>query len=134
MFLGQGAGSGPTASAVVSDIVNIVDALKNNRTVSSSLDYINSDLYKITPIESVKTRFYVRFLSKDLPGVIGYLGTIFGEYSVSLKSVVQIGLQKKLAEIVIITYHVDEGSLRAALDKISTLDAIDSIPSILRVL
>mgnify|MGYP005673933809 CR=1 FL=1 len=134
MFLGQGAGSGPTASAVVSDIVNIVDALKNNRTVSSSLDYINSDLYKITPIESVKTRFYVRFLSKDLPGVIGHLGTIFGEYSVSLKSVVQIGLQKKLAEIVIITYHVDEGSLRAALDKISTLDAIDSIPSILRVL
>ena len=71
---------------------------------------------------------------EDLPGVIGHLGTIFGEYSVSLKSVVQIGLQKKLAEIVIITYHVDEGSLRAALDKISTLDAIDSIPSILRVL
>ncbi len=137
MFFGEGAGAGPTASAVVSDIINIVDALKKNIIIDSitySRHYINNNPYEINSIESTKNRFYVRFLTKDIPGVIGHLGTIFGEYSVGLKSVVQIGFQENLAEIVVITHHVDEGSFRIALDKICTLEAIDCIPSILRVL
>ncbi|KFF42017.1 MAG: homoserine dehydrogenase [Candidatus Atelocyanobacterium thalassa isolate SIO64986] len=137
MFFGEGAGSGPTASAVVSDIINIADALKKNTiidSISPSPHRINNNSYEITSIESIKTPFYVRFLSKDLPGVIGHLGTMFGKYNVSLKSVVQIGFQGNLAEIVVITHHVDEGSFRTALNKMCTLEAIDCIPSVLRVL
>ena len=80
------------------------------------------------------TRFYARFLTQDRPGVIGKLGTCFGNHSVSLESIVQTGLQGELAEIVVVTHDVREGNFRQALDEINSLDAIDSIPSILRVL
>jgi homoserine dehydrogenase len=80
------------------------------------------------------TRFYARFLTKDQPGVIGKLGTCFGNYGVSLESVVQTGFQGGLAEIVVVTHDVREGDFRQALAEIQNLEAIDSIPSLLRVL
>lgn len=137
MFFGPGAGSGPTASAVVSDIMNIVGILKSSGK-SSSLDPLLSCTHQhycaIAPMESVETRFYARFLCRDIPGVIGHLGTSFGKYNVSLESVVQIGFQDNLAEIVVVTHDVREGNFRQALDEIGALEAIKSIPSILRVL
>jgi homoserine dehydrogenase len=80
------------------------------------------------------TRFYARFLTKDRPGVIGSLGICFGNHNVSLESVVQTGFQENLAEIVVVTHDVREGNFRQALDEIRTLEAVDSIASILRVL
>jgi len=53
---------------------------------------------------------------------------------VSLESVVQIGFQNELAEIVVVTHDVREGNFRKALAEIQALEAVDSIPSILRVL
>lgn len=137
MFFGPGAGEGPTASAVVSDVMNIVAILKSsgpNNSLDPLLSCVHQHFCQITPIEQVETRFYARFLTKDLPGVIGHLGTTFGQHQVSLESVVQIGFQGELAEIVVVTHHVCEGNFRTALDEIRHLEAIDSIPSILRVL
>ena len=62
------------------------------------------------------------------------MGTGFGNHNVSLESVVQIGFRDKLAEIVVVTHNVQEGNFRKALEEIKKLDAIDNIPSILRVL
>ena len=76
----------------------------------------------------------MRFLCQDVPGVIGHLGTCFGNHQVSLESVVQIGFKDKLAEIVVVTHDVQEGNFRKALAEIKNLEAIDSIPSIIRVL
>ncbi len=137
MFFGPGAGAGPTASAVVSDIMNIVAILKSSgltTTLDPLLSCVHQHFCQITPIEAINTRFYARFLTKDLPGVIGHLGTTFGNHEVSLESVVQIGFQEELAEIVVVTHQVCEGNFRTALDEIRTLEAIDSIPSIVRVL
>ena len=137
MFFGPGAGKGATASAVVSDIVNIVGILQTNDT-AKQLDPLlrcsHDSFSKLTPISEITTRFYARFLCQDVSGVIGHLGTSFGNYNVSLESVVQIGFQNKLAEIVVVTHDVQEGNFRKALAEIENLDAIDSIPSILRVL
>lgn len=137
MFFGPGAGAGATASAVVSDLVNIVGMLKS-RGSSKNLDPLLSCSHQhfgsITPTAEIESRFYARFLSRDLPGVIGHLGMTFGNHNVSLESVVQIGFQNKLAEIVVVTHDVKEGDFRQALAEISSLEAIDSIPSILRVL
>jgi homoserine dehydrogenase len=66
--------------------------------------------------------------------VIGKLGTCFGNHGVSLESVVQTGFQGELAEIVVVTHDVREGDFRQALTEIQTLTAVDSIPSLLRVL
>ncbi|MBE9004584.1 homoserine dehydrogenase [Fortiea sp. LEGE XX443] len=135
MFFGPGAGAGATASAVTSDILSLVAALESNTAVPNPLlTCRHEDYCQITPVSQLLTRFYARFLTKDHPGVIGKLGTCFGNYGVSLESVVQTGFQGALAEIVVVTHDVKEGDFRQALDEIRHLEAIDSIASILRVL
>ena len=137
MFFGPGAGKGATASAVVSDIANIVAILQTSNT-NQKLDPLlrcsHEHFSELTPIANIKTRFYARFLCQDVSGVIGHLGTSFGNHDVSLESVVQIGFHEHLAEIVVVTHDVQEGNFRQALEEIKNLEAIDSIPSILRVL
>ena len=153
MFYGRGAGAGPTASAVVSDILNIVAVLKTQQSSmpqsnQSTIDNRQSQIDSLHPLlscshqhycaiasmENLVTRFYTRFLTQDRPGVIGKLGTCFGNHHVSLESIVQTGVQENLAEIVVVTHDVREGNFRQALNEIRSLDAIHSIPSILRVL
>jgi homoserine dehydrogenase len=137
MFFGPGAGSGPTASAVVSDILNITAVLKTGKNADQLhplLSCTHQHYCRIAPMSEVFTRFYARFLTKDRPGVIGSLGTCFGNHNVSLESVVQTGFRGELAEIVVVTHDVREGNFRQALDEIRTLEAVESIPSILQVL
>jgi homoserine dehydrogenase len=135
MLFGPGAGAGATASAVSSDILNLVATLKTNTAKPNPLLACRHQHYsQITPISELLTRFYARFLSKDQAGVIGRLGTCFGNYGVSLESVVQTGFQGELAEIVVVTHYVQEGDFRQALAEIQAMESIDSIPSVLRVL
>lgn len=135
MFFGPGAGAGATASAVSADILNLVATLKTSTANPNPLLACrHQDYCEIAPIAELITRFYARFLTKDQPGVIGKLGTCFGNFGVSLESIVQTGFQRELAEIVVVTHDVQEGDFRQALTEIRHLEAIDSIPSILRVL
>lgn len=135
MFFGPGAGAGATASAVTSDILNLVAVLKTNTAVANPLLACGHQEYcQIAPMAELITRFYARFLTNDQPGVIGKLGTCFGNYGVSLESIVQTGFQGELAEIVVVTHDVPEGNFRQALAEIRNLSAIESIPSLLRVL
>ncbi len=144
MFYGPGAGSGPTASAVVSDILNIAALLKVGRgggvkpdgtpMLDPLLAPSHQHYCKIEPMDELVTRFYVRLLAKDEPGVIGTVGTCFGKNDVSLESIVQIGMRDKRAEIVAVTHEVREGNVRQALAEIINSDTVASIPSLLRVL
>jgi homoserine dehydrogenase len=141
MFFGPGAGAGPTASAVVSDIINVAALLKTGQAASDSatsmhplLSCAHHSYSQVEPMAELNTRFYARFLTKDHPGVIGKLGTCFGDHGVSLESLVQTGFQGDFAEIVVVTHAVREGDFRAALVEIQALEAVDSIPSLLRVL
>lgn len=94
----------------------------------------HQDYCQIVPMAELITRFYTRFLTKDQPGVIGKLGTCFGNHAVSLESIVQTGFQGELAEIVVVTHDVREGDFRQALTEIRTFAELESIPSLLRVL
>ncbi len=136
MLYGRGAGAGPTASAVVSDMMNIAAILKSETVpIPHPLLSCNHQHYcKIAEMEELVTRFYARFLTRDTPGVIGKLGTCFGDHKVSLESVVQTGIHGELAEIVVVTHDVTERNFQAAISEIRTMESIDSIASILRVL
>lgn len=139
MFFGPGAGAGPTASAVVSDIMSIVGILKSagaNDALNPLLGVTRDLDCPLTPIDALVTRFYVRFLCDDRPGAMGHLGTCFGKHNVSLESVVQTGCQGELAEIVVVTHDVREQHFRQALDEIRSFSVLDKIAtsSILRVL
>ena len=135
MFFGPGAGAGATASAVVSDILNIAAILKTETEPIPHplLSCTHQHFCAIAPMEDSVTRFYVRVKTQDSSGVIGQLGTCFGDHDVSLESIVQIGRQDGLAEIVLVTHHVREGDFRTALDSISKLAAVAEIPSVIRV-
>jgi homoserine dehydrogenase len=142
MFFGPGAGAGPTASAVVSDILNIAAILTVDRAVPTVDDKPLDPLLAcshhhyctITPMDEWVTRFYARLIAKDSPGVIGKLGTCFGNHNVSLESVVQTDTQGDRAEVVVVTHHVREGDMRQALDDIRQFDTVTEIASVLRVL
>ena len=144
MFFGRGAGAGPTASAVVADILNIAAILKVGRGQVTQTDGTplldpllacsHQNYCTIAPMEELVTRFYARFLTQDYPGVIGKLGTCFGDHEVSLESVVQAGIRDGLAEIVVVTHDVREGNFRKALDEIQRMTTVANIASVLRVL
>jgi homoserine dehydrogenase len=137
MFFGPGAGAGATASAVVSDILSILAVLKTSsqsKTLHPLLACSHQHYAEIASIETLSSRFYARFLTQDSPGVIGKLGTCFGNHGVSLESIVQTGFQGDLAEIVVVTHNVKEGNFHSSLAEIRSLSAVNSVPSILRVL
>ena len=144
MFFGRGAGAGPTASAVVADILNIAAILKVGRGQVTQMDGTplldpllacsHQHYCTIAPMSELVTRFYARFLTQDYPGVIGKLGTCFGDHQVSLESVVQTGLRDELAEIVVVTHDVREGNFREALNEIQRVTTVTKVASVLRVL
>jgi homoserine dehydrogenase len=143
MFLGPGAGSGPTASAVVADIINIVALLKAGLVASENdedlgthplLSCAHENYCAVAPIDELSTRFYLRIRTQDHPGVLGKLGTCFGDYGISLESLVQTEVQGGRAEIAVVTHQVCEGAFRQALDEIRSLEVVKDIPTVLRVL
>jgi homoserine dehydrogenase len=144
MFFGRGAGAGPTASAVVADILNIAALLKVGRQLAKQpngkplldplLACTHQHYCRVAPMEELVTRFYARLLTQDYPGVIGKIGTCFGDHQVSLESVVQAGIRDGLAEIVVVTHNVREGNFRQAMAAIEQMSAISQVASILRVL
>ena len=144
MFYGRGAGAGPTASAVTADLLNIAALLtvgrheathSNGKPILDPLLACSHREYcTIASPEDLRSSFYARFLTQDFPGVIGKLGTCFGDHQVSLKSIVQAGIQDGLAEIVVVTHEVREGNFRSALAEIETLPSISKVASVLRVL
>ncbi len=138
MFYGPGAGKGATASAVVADIANLVGLLKTSGSQGLHPLYscAHQHYCEVAPIADLVTRFYTRFFCGDRPGVIGHIGTCFGQHEVSLESIVQIDTQNDIAELVVVTHDVREGNFRQALAEIRQLQALDNITieSILRVL
>ena len=144
MFSGPGAGSGPTASAVVADILNIAALLKMERTGAVQADgkplldpllaCSHHHYCTLAPIEQTTNRFYARLLASDRPGVIGQLGTCFGNQSISLESIVQRSSSQGQAVIIVVTHNVKEGNFRQAIDTIRQLETVQEVSSILRVL
>ena len=137
MFYGPGAGEGATASAVVSDIVSIVATLKSGTSTNDNgnplLRCSHEHYTRVASMDQSVSRFYARILTQDRPSVIGQIGLAFGEHGVSLESVVQIDVHDRGAEIVVITHKVSEGEFQAALQALNALEAVVSIPSVLRV-
>jgi len=145
MFYGPGAGSGPTASAVMSDVLNIAALLTVERgnptpaadhqpTLDPLLACTHHHYCTIAAMENTQNRFYARLQANDQPGVIGQLGTCFGHHGVSLESVVQLENHGDRATIVVVTHEVREGDFWQAIGDITDLSCIDEVATVMRVL
>ena len=131
MLYGRGAGRMPTASAVMGDVVEIVRNI--NYHCQGRLNQVWPREKEIIPIREVETRFFLRFLLTDQPGVMAAVSRILGEHAVSLNSVLQKELGDGTAEVVFITHLVRQGNMDAALEEIRELPATREIRTVLRV-
>jgi len=135
MLFGPGAGRMPTASAVVGDLINLSNALQ----LPEFADYfqlpLDSHPSRILPIEETENAYYIRLQTHDIPGVIGQLGTAFGNHQVSLHSITQKGVAKDgSATIIMLTHQVRERAVQAALDEIRSQPTTQQVGVVLRVL
>ena len=131
MFFGPGAGSGPTASAVVADILNIAGIELMSRDITSRLDpLLSAESWRdchLAAEEEIMKKNYIRLIAEDTPGVIGQIGTIFGQRKISIESIVQFDAIKNEAEIVVITHKIKQGQLEKALSDIKNLSQVKRI-------
>ncbi|AAZ58193.1 homoserine dehydrogenase [Prochlorococcus marinus str. NATL2A] len=133
MFFGPGAGSGPTASAVVADILNIAGIQSMSEDKIFNLDPLLSAKgwrsCHVAEKEQITKKNYIRLIAEDSPGVIGEIGTIFGKKKISIESIVQFDAKDKKAEIVVITHKINQGQLEEALLDIENLPQVKRIAS-----
>ena len=131
MFFGPGAGSGPTASAVVADILNIAGIQSMSEDKIFNLDPLLSAKgwrsCHVAEKEQITKKNYIRLIAEDSPGVIGEIGTIFGKKKISIESIVQFDAKDKKAEIVVITHKINQGQLEEALLDIENLQQVKRI-------
>jgi homoserine dehydrogenase len=131
MFYGRGAGSLPTGSAVVSDIISI---LRNDMTLRSISTVENKENSKqILKRASYKSQYYLRISVKDMSGVLGEISTIWGKNKVSISSITQKGEKEGIVTLVIVTHDAIEGDIIKALDELEKLDSVYSLDNLIRV-
>lgn len=130
MLYGKGAGSLPTGSAVVGDILDVVKHIQHS--VKSGNEVLANGR-KFNVIGEGRGAYYVRLQVIDKPGVLGRITTTFGKHEISLASVVQQGIGESVVPLVFITHQVERSKLDEALDEIRNFDVVKEIASILRV-
>ena len=130
MFYGPGAGAGPTASAVVADILNIA-GIRQASDADGRLDpLLAAGSWRTCSLVApgrIRQRHYVRFNTQDAPGVIGRIGGCFGDRDISIQSIVQFNASSAGAEIVVITHEVDQLSMDDALVAIRALPEVSGL-------
>ena len=129
MFYGRGAGSLPTASAVVGDIVSVARGVLSGERPLASANHVAKT---IRPMSDVTGQYYVLLDVADLPGVLAAVASTFGAHGVSIKSVWQEG-HGDSAQLLLITHAAREGDMQATLDDLRGLDEVRDIASVMRV-
>lgn len=128
MLFGPGAGGTPTASAVLGDVISIVNTAPGG--------YIrNCTCYKqlgFYPSAEVVSRFYMRVEVADEPGVLAAIAGVFGDEGVSIQSMQQIG-EEDSAQLVLVLHPVREAAFFSALARIEALPVVRSRPSVIRL-
>jgi len=135
MYYGRGAGMMPTASAVVADIIDV--ALGNSATTFQHLHLQPRD--KVAPlidkIGNLVSRFYIRVMCKDQPGVVARWSKILGDHQISISGALQregTGPDNTVP-VVITTHPTQQKNVTAALDDMKKLDVISGKPVCIRI-
>ena len=129
MLYGPGAGSGPTAASVVSDILNLYSTTNKKDNIDPLLSFNFWRNCHIIDSSQIKKKIYLRIICLDSPGVIGKIGDIFGKNSVSIESIVQLDATEDKAEIVVITHEVSIGNIEKSKEEINALQEVKTIAS-----
>ena len=129
MFYGKGAGSLPTGSAVVGDLVDVArNRVQGARGVGCTCLYQR----QVRRMDDVDTQYYLELDVVDRPGVLAQVAAVFGEHDVSIRSVQQRGRGDQ-AQLELVTHLARERDVRATLSGLRDLEVVTSLRSVMRV-
>ncbi|MAY35176.1 MAG: homoserine dehydrogenase [Spongiibacteraceae bacterium] len=129
LYYGPGAGSEPTASSVVADVVDVARTLTaepKHRVPYLAFHPDTLSDHPVKPIEEIQTAYYLRMSALDKPGVLSQIAQILSNAGISIEALIQ----KQPAEdadhvpVILLTNVTREKSLMAAVEKIQALDSI----------
>jgi len=134
IFYGKGAGMMPTASAVVSDAVDIASNILTGAPTNISRIIADGGNHGQVDFEQIKLRYYLRFSVQDRPGVLAGISKIFADENISIESVIQKGSSKNdYVPLIIMTHEALEGDLQRALKRFEELDTVKNSVQLIRV-
>ncbi len=134
LLQGQGAGSMPTTSAVVADVIDVARALALG--TADRFGWVQDALAPVHPMSRVVTRYYLRVIVADQAGVLARITSILGErLGISIASIIQkeTDAAAQTAELVIMTHEATEASMQQALAEMQRLPVVASIGSLIRI-
>ncbi|HWQ28616.1 MAG TPA: homoserine dehydrogenase [Dehalococcoidia bacterium] len=133
LFEGRGAGSLPTTSAVVADLLDAAISVVSGVREPSA--WRHEAPARVLPIGEVVTRYYFRITVADRPGVLAQIARVLGDRQISIASVIQKEADERAqtAELVIMTHLAREDAVQDALRQLATLEVVPGIGSMIRV-
>ena len=129
VFSGPGAGADPTASAVIGDVLSACHQLGSNQ---SNWYPLRKNKGENRNFENVQSSWFIRLSVNDEPGVLASIAGTFGENNVSIESVIQEGRGDQ-AELVLVPHEAPEKDLNNSIEQITSLSAVTTVTSVLRV-
>ncbi|MDE2199240.1 MAG: homoserine dehydrogenase [Rhodospirillales bacterium] len=128
MLEGRGAGAGPTASAVVADLIDLART-RHTPVWGGRLADVPT-----VPMSAHSGAYYLRLMVVDRPGVIADVTAALRDAGVSLESMLQRGRSPgEAVPVVLVTHETGEAAMRAALARIAALDAVLEQPALIRI-
>ncbi|MDR1823900.1 MAG: homoserine dehydrogenase [Bifidobacteriaceae bacterium] len=136
MFYGRGAGGRPTSSAVVGDVVTAARHKVFGGRGPGESSYL---ALGTLPVAQAQTRYQIRLVVRDQPGVLAKVAQEFAAEGVSIETVRQTAIKPgqpgaaTLANLAVVTHRAAEGALAAVVQKLAGLDVVDRVDGVLRV-
>lgn len=136
LFSGPGAGAGPTASAVVADIIDLarlIDAPAASRV--HHLGYKAVDDTQVLPIEEIETAYYLRIPALDKAGVLAKIATILSERGINIEALIQKEPKEneEVVQVILLTHTIEEKVMNDAISAIQTLEETQGDVTCIRV-
>jgi homoserine dehydrogenase len=137
LFYGKGAGSMPTASAVVGDIIEIARNITkgaSGRVPATSYQPAGRKILPVRSIDEIESLYYLRIMAQDRPSVLSKISGILGKYHISISSVIQKGRRiGRSVPVVMMTHKALERDIRGALTEIDALSFVSGKTILIRV-
>lgn len=126
LYVGAGAGAGPTASAVVADVIDLARTFDAPASASvNHLAFDTIDDVRVLPIEQIETAYYLRIQVQDRKGVLASIATILSNADINIEALIQKEprMENDLAQIIILTHLIEESIMDKAIEAIEALDS-----------
>lgn len=136
VFYGKGAGGLPTASAVMSDLLDLADRHLRGAPSTANEMLAAANCPELVGIDDIAVPYYLRFAVVDKPGVLAAIAQVLAADDISISSVIQKGRSEASSEgvpLVIMTHRARERSMRQALHELNALDVVRDSVQVIRV-